>query len=295
MKSYKAICPSCGDDNLYVTPNNGMAYCFNPSCHYTEFNGKATIKKRVRSDFVPEIRGLYKELTTYYHSCIDNKARTFLYLRGFNDSTIQNLSIGYCPHGKLPIYRDPIAREAGLVDKHGNAFLGGRIVFPYFKDAETVTDIRGRTIEDDDVKYKSPFNDAVYRGAIFPYNYHLHTGKRIILTEGEIKAGIAYQYGFPTLALPGISSWRTGLLQEDDQEYIIVFDNESKPNVQREVILAIRKAAQYLIDPKIAVLPLMGKKKTEIDTFINEHGPHVFKGIIDNALNYKQWDELQAF
>jgi DNA primase len=297
MQSYKTTCPSCGKESFYVTPHNGMAHCFRPTCKLTQFNGESKGRVRVRSDNVPEIRAIYKELAWYYHSSLDSNARTYLHNRGFTDKTIDELQIGYCPNGTLPIYRDPIAKEAGLATAKNEAFLGDRITFPYFKSKDVITDIRGRAIDPtEELKYKSPFGDVIFRGAIYPYNYHLHNHKRIIIAEAEIKADIAYQLGYATMGLPGIGSWRSGFVQEDNQEIIIMFDNESNPDTQRDVIAAIRKVAGNIIKPKIAVLPIFeGEKKAEIDTFINKHGGTLFKSIIDNALEYKVWNSLQQF
>lgn len=295
--SYKTTCPSCGKESFYVTPHNGMAHCFRPTCKLTQFNGDSKYRIQVRSDNVPDIRAVYKEAAWYYHSSLDSRARIYLHNRGFTDKTITDLQIGYCPTGTLPLYRDPIAKEAGIATTKNESFLSDRITFPYFKDIDVITDIRGRAINTDEkLTYKSPFGSVTYRGAIYPYNYHLRNNKRIILAEAEIKADIAYQLGYAAMGIPGIGAWRSGFVQEHNQEIIIVFDNESNPDTQRDVIAAVRKIAGELIKPKIAVLPIFeGEKKAEIDTFINKHGGILFKSIIDNALEYKVWNSLQQF
>lgn len=295
--SYKTICPGCRHESLYVTPDNGMGYCFRPICNYIEFNGKVQRKERIRSDNVLEIRALYKEIAWYYHSALDTRATQYLYKRGFNDKTIEDLQIGYCPNGTLPLYRNTIAKEAGIATTKHEAFLGDRITFPYFKDVNTVTDIRGRAIDaTEELRYKSPFGDIIFRGAIYPYNYHLRHNTHIIIAEAEIKANIAYQLGYAAMGLPGIGSWRNGFVQEDKQRVTIVFDNESNPETQKSVIAAVRKVAGQLIKPYIAVLPLFdGDIKAEIDTFILRHGGTLFTSVIDNALTYKEWNQLQTF
>jgi len=295
--SYKTTCPSCGHISLYVTPHNGMGHCFRPVCKHTEFNGSVARKERVRSDNVPEIRQIYKEAAWYYHSSLDEKARAYLHQRGFTDKTIEELQIGYAPVGMLPLYRDPIAKEAGIATTKHEAFLGDRITFPYFKDANTITDIRGRAIDpNEELKYKSPFGDVIFRGAIYPYNYHLNASQHIIIAEAEIKADIAYQLGYAAMGLPGIGSWRPGFVQNEKQRVTIVFDNESNPETQRSVIAAVRKVAGELIKPYIAVLPIFdGEKKAEIDTFVNKYGGALFSSVIDNALTFKEWNRLQTF
>jgi hypothetical protein len=237
-------------------------------------------------------------MAAYYHECLEYNARQYLYHRGFTDRTIESLQIGYCPEGTHPLYRDPIATEAGLVDYNNSAFLANRIIFPYFKTKTMVTDLRGRTLDpDEELRYKSPHKSAYYRGAIYPYNYQLIEGaKKIIITEGEIKADISLQSGYITIGLPGILAWRSGFRPDEDVELIIVFDSESNPDTQRDVIYAIRKIAREIYKPKIAVLPRIGnEKKMEIDTFIPRFGVEMYHSIIDNALTYDRWSSLQAF
>lgn len=297
MKSYKTVCPSCGHLSFYVTPDNGMGHCFRPTCKLTQFNGDNTRKIQIRSDNVSEIRQVYKEAAWYYHSSLDTKSRVYLHKRGFTDTTIQDLMIGYCPYGSIPLYRDPMAKEAGIATAKNEAFLEHRITFPYFKNKDVITDLRGRSLDSNALlKYKSPFGGTVFRGAIYPYNYHLHNNRRIILAEAEIKANIAYQLGYAAIGIPGIGAWRSGFVQEDNQEVIIVFDNESNPDTQREVIHAVRRISKELMHVKVAVLPIFdGENKAEIDTFINKHGGALFSSVIDNALDYKIWNSLQTF
>lgn len=293
MRSYKTNCPRCNRHTFYVTPWNETGYCFSPSCHYLERNNTFAPKKRIRSDNVHEIREFYTMAAKYYHSCLTKESLQFLYKRGFNDDTIKDRMIGYVPCGRSPIYRDSIAKEAGLGTRENGAFLGGRVAFPYFKTKYTIIDIRGRSIDpNEDIKYKSPFQDSFYRGAVYPYNYDLRDNARIILTEGEIKADIAFQIGFPCMALPGMGVWRSGLVQEDGQQFIILFDTQEN---QKEVIAAIRKVVKHLDDPLIATLPLLGGKKIDIDVFILQYGKEIFTSVIDSAIPYTKWDRLQAY
>jgi len=293
MKSYKAECPKCHHHSFYVTPSNGVGYCFRASCSYLERNGSNVIREKRRSDNVTEIRQRYYDLARYYHSCLDKKATKFLHSRGLTDKTIQERLLGYCPRGNNPFYNDEIAHEAGIaVSKE--AFLADRVIFPYFKNSNTITDLRGRALDKDtELRYKSPYGGAYYRGAIYPYNYHIvKSARKVLLTEGEIKSEIAIQTGYPTMSIPGISSWRKGFIQDDDQQVVIVFDNERNPDTQLDVISAITRISKELIDPFIAVLPLYNENKAEIDTFIDKYGAGLFKSVIDNAIPYTTWLRL---
>jgi len=288
-RGYKTTCPVCHKDNFWVTEDNGMRYCFN--CKYVMHDQSKSYQPPVPSKHVDEIRGLYTQATAYYHSSLDTKGRDFLYTRGFTDQTINELKIGYCPVGSNPMYRSAIAKEAGLATQTHQAFLGNRITFPYFCDHTTVTDIRARTMgSDEELIYKSPYNGSIYRGAIYPYNHHLTVdNQRIILTEGEIKADIAVQFNYPAIALPGINAWRSGI--RHDRQYIILFD--SQRNHIKEVRRAITHVANQLSDSLVATLPLFGEQKQDIDGFILKYGIELFNAVIDAALPYEEWRELQ--
>jgi DNA primase len=292
MSGYKELCNECGKDNLYITPHNGMQYCFTPGCNYRHIDGRGIQKKRIRSTYINDIRTYYKIMAEYYHSNLDRKSLDYLYSRGFNDSMIEKQKIGYCPKEKHTLYNTYIAQEAGLLAYDGTSFLGDRIIFPYFKDKNTVVELRGRSIDKDPLRYKSPFGDSYYRGSDYPYNYQLHNARRVILTEGEIKANIALQLGYNTMALPGMGIWKQGFKQSEDQEVIILFDSQKDMQSIRK---AIDNVAARLLDPKVATLPLMNQAKMDIDIFIIQYGESLFATIIDAALPYQEWKALQLF
>lgn len=294
MASYKTTCPSCGGDNFYFTEHNGMGYCFSPTCGYSEHNGKSSGDKIIlkRSPLLPEIRELYGRMTAYYHSNLSGKALDFLYRRGYTDATIEKLKIGYCPPDQSVIYKTEVAKDAGLATYDHKAFLAERITFPYISVDGTITDIRGRDITDqEELKYKSPHGSTYYRGADYPYNYFLHKEPEIIITEGEIKAGIGLQYNYPILALPGMGSWRTGFKQLGDQKVTLLFDTQDEDiiNIRRAII----KAAGYLNNVYVATLPDMGKPKMDIDTLLSEYGVELFDIVIKAAIPFHRWVKFQ--
>lgn len=294
MKAYKTTCPKCLHDSLYVTPRNGLQYCFRASCHYIARDGTQTYQKQERSKYIQEIRQLYTDVAHYYHSALTPEAIRYLYSRGFTDSTIKQYKLGYCPSGTHPLYKSHIAEEAGLAI-HQKAFLAHRITFPYITHGKIVTDIRARAIDpDEELRYKSPFGGVYYRGAIYPYNYSMEQDQPVLLTEGEIKALIAQQYGFPTIALPGITSWRKGFIPK--QKVIVVFDTERKPDTQLDIRAAICTLHTYIEDLYVAVLPLdYNKPKAELDTFLLQYGPNLLQSLLTNALSFEQWNALQSF
>ncbi len=293
---HKETCPSCGGDNFGVTDDNGVAFCFN--CGHWARDGQTEYKPRKRSEHIAEIRNFYAQATEYYHNSLDGEARRFLTRRGFTDDTIERFKIGYCPVGKHPMYKSPIAHEAGLATNSQTGLLAGRITFPYLYDEETITDIRGRSLDpNNELRYMSPRHDTYYRGADYPYNYHLRCNKRLILTEGEIKADISSQIQYPAMALPGIMSWREGLTIDVDTDYTLIFDSQKR---MFDVRRAITRIAERMINagvnaPMIGTLPLFGRDKMDIDDLILSYGAETFADVVNSALPYTEWKELQRF
>lgn len=280
--SYKTTCPNCGGHNFYVTEHNGVKYCFN--CAYVEKEGYAEENIKVRSLHVEEIRKYYTEVTRYYHSCLDTKHRDFLHQRGIEDSTIERLQIGFCPNSSHQLYVHPLAEESGISIKR-EPFLSNRIIFPYWFEGK-VTDMRGRTVDMDELKYKSPFKSAYYRGADYAYNVSALPEETIVITEGEIKSILPEQFGLPTKGLPGMNAERT-ISVGTFKKVVLCFDNQRYN--RKQLIMAIKRWAQKLPNPFIATLPLRGKDKQDIDGYILQYGIDSYKQVIAAAMPYEKW------
>ena len=280
--SYKTTCPNCGKGNFYVTEENGMKYCFN--CTYVEKDG-AIEQTKVRSEHIDSIRNYYNELVEYYHSCLDTEHVTFLHNRGITDDTIQRLKIGYCPNSAHVLYTHPLAKESGMSIKN-EPFLADRIVFPYWFDNQ-VTDIRGRSLVLQGAeKYKSPFHSAYFRGADYAYNVKTISEKTIVVTEGEIKSILPEQHGLPTKGLPGMNANRM-IAVAPFQKVVICFDNQR--HKRADLIRAIKRLAQRIPNVFIATLPLRGKDKQDIDSYILSYGVDAYKQVIAAAMPYDRW------
>lgn len=289
-QSYKSICPQCGGNDYYITPHNGKKYCFH--CTYFESDGKFNPVDITPSPNIEAIRNRYTQAAIYYHSCLQKEHYDYLRNRGYTDKIIEERKIGFCPHGTHPMYHDAIAKEAGLVYQTTTerlAFLEGRITFPYIVGSKIV-DIRGRLYkgECNGERYKSPYGGVIYRGAVYPYNYNQHKENKLIITEGEIKSDVVTQeLGIASIGIPGINAWRKGYVPLEDQENILIFDNQQKN--MHLVRKAINKIAQYIHNLWIVTLPLMGRSKMDIDTFIIEYGKDMARMIIDGAMPYNKW------
>ena len=281
--SYKTLCPQCGKSNFYVTEHNGTKYCFN--CAYLEKDGDYEDVK-VRSENIEGIREYYRELTEYYHSCLEPKHRIFLNERGITDTTIERLKIGYCPNSSHVLYTHPLGKESGLVLSTKEPFLSDRVIFPYWFDNQ-VTDMRGRSLVLHGAeKYKSPFHSAYFRGADYAYNISTTPEKTIVITEGEIKSILPEQEGLPTKGLPGMNANRQ-ITVSPFKNMVICFDNQRHKRI--ELIRAIKRIAQRIPNVKIATLPLRGKEKQDIDSYILNYGIDAYKQVISAALPYDVW------
>jgi DNA primase len=244
-----------------------------------------------RANDIHGIRQLYGELTDYYHSCLAPEHRTYLLNRGFTDETISAYRIGYVPDTTHILYRNEYVIDGGIVRKDGTPFLLGRLIFPYMVGS-VVTDMRGRLfVGESEQKYLSPYGGSFYRGADYPYSYdNLAQHEKIVLTEGEAKAIASNQAGVPTVSIPGILSLRPQLKQRDNQTFTVCFDSQVEH--WYDVIRAIQRLAKKFQNLLIATLPLLGREKMDIDTFINDYGADKYKDVISRAIPYSNWLSL---
>lgn len=298
-RGWKVLCPSCGGNDLWYTPENNRAYCFECSANYSI--GEQKNKEDIPVFDVDKIRSFYTSVASEYHSLIDKDHREYLHSRGVDDSAIDNFQIGYCPAGHLLQYRSDIARYSGIVSRDATSWLSNRIVFPYIAES-VVTDMRGRSMSGEDPKYKSAFHRSYSRGAIFPYNYdraseRSRDTKRVIITEGEIKAILADVHGYAAIALPGMTSWRRNTIFPSDVDIITVFDNSAKFSDRIRVDKAIAKITRYVPNLYVALLPLLGESKMDIDSYLlhKRGGAQRFDRIINGALEYKDYVKLRRF
>lgn len=287
---HKENCPECGGHNLYVTPHNGLAYCFN--CGYRNGRSQGGNAFTSNPEVIEEIRDFYGKCVSYYVSCLSGAALTYLRERGISDSVIQQRRIGFCPDTHHSLYDLPIAKTAGISSGR-NSVLHGRIIFPYIAPTTgAIVDMRGRALDDESVKYKGPFGSAYVRGADeWPYGAEI-SADSFLLTEGEIKAIVATQHGFPTIGLPGINTWKWRVRELSAKSVTVVFDSQRSSTVNEAVYQAIDKLASKLESCKVATLPLMGREKMDLDEFVLTKGLHELKLVLDKALPYETWAKL---
>lgn len=295
-RGVKVICSSCGGKNCWITFDNARGFCFNCGETFILSDVPRVYVEQVEYD-IPILRRYYKSLTEFYQNCLTIDHREYLKRRGIDSP--EEYGFGYCPNGASALYSSQIAKDAGVVNYDGQPSLGDRIVFPYIVDDE-ITDIRGRAFGDIKPKYKSLRHSSKSRGAVYPFNYTRAMKKSkdiLIITEGEIKAVVADIHGFACVALPGMLSWRSGLVLRSDITPVIVFDNSSNREDRTRVDRAIDSIAKRLLNAHVAMLPLLGEEKMDVDSYLlhKRGGANRFKHIIENAVSYKDYRKLRRF
>lgn len=300
-RGYKVRCPNCSGKDLWVTLDNGKAYCFECGASYI-IEGKKPQRDLEPMYNVDEIRAFYTAIQQYYHSNITTQHRDYLYNRGLDDTAIRTFMIGFCPSGRMLQYRTEVSQHSGLANKNGESYLAGRITFPYIA-SNLVTDVRGRSLnQNDPMKYKSPRFSAHARGAWYPFNFdrayeRAKEQKRLIITEGEIKAIVADMFGYAAVALPGMATWRKALLPDKSLEYIILFDSSAKAKDMLKVAKAVERVVDRIPFAKVAQLPLLGEQKQDIDSFLlhKKGGKDYFDYVLDSAVSYDTYQRLRRF
>lgn len=289
MGSYKTVCPNCGGNN-YSIFDNGTSKCWN--CDYSKRLDSVPYRPLRRSKYIKEIREYYDFITHYYHSCLDDSHRVWLYRRGISDYSIETLRIGFAPDESHIHYIPRIAKIAGLATKENKPVLGGRIIFPFLSEG-FVSDVWGRALDDSPIRYKGPAGSSYTRGADYTYchdyAYKPNAFQRVVRTEGLIKAIVSNQYGIPCIAYPGTNAYRNGTPPMQGQTQIIIFDNQVEN--RRQLLAAIRKEAERHSNVKIGTLPLNGRSKMDIDTFILQYGIDEYRRVVDGALEYFVWKQ----
>lgn len=260
---------------------------------------------------------LYSRVSDLYHKLLPDHARTYLHKRGLDDTAIHTFMLGYCPSTPFALYDSPLARLVGLITDQGKPTLQERITIPYTYKG-VVYDIRGRLVESKHGAYISrPFATASSLLSVvtdtkyislpkkytpevrYPYNVDGALTKAreyIIITEGEFKAIVADQYGFPCVALPGMSSYRVFPSDVLKYPHILVFDSQEGHDDQIDAAMASFVRKHPVKDVYVARLPLLGYQKMDIDTFLlhPQGGAKNFQTLLESAIPWKTYVRLRA-
>jgi len=298
------ICPVCGCRDANFNKVKGVWRCWHcPSSGFiVDEEGKSvyTVSEVETPLFdIPEIRKLYSSLADKFHESLTSEALTYLKGRGLTEDTINNFKLGFCSTDFYDEYSSGVAEDSGIVYQ-SYPVLSNRIIIPYFFENE-VTDLRGRIL--DCITYKK--NTPTYlslagnhksRGAEFLFNHDI-IGKsdRVIITEGEFKALLAIQYGFPIVATPGVFAWNKEWSKLfKGKEVILAADNENKSGLRSPAYLMTKLLKKEIPQLKVAVLfKTFKQEKVDIDSLIINSGVKSFENAVDGAMDSTRWLWLQ--
>ncbi|WP_221565632.1 DNA primase [Alkalihalobacillus sp. TS-13] len=253
-------------------------------------NDKASKEKEIMKDG-------HRLLARLYHHCLTNtdygqKAKEYLYNRGFNDEMIEHFQIGYAPDSwefvssflQKRNYSLPMMQEAGLVGKRefdGKFFdrFRDRIMFPIWDTQGKNIAFGGRILGDGEPKYlNSPETKIFNKGKIL-YGYHLarpamRKEDKVILFEGYVDVIAAWKAditnGVATLGT-SLTQDQAKLLSRNVSTVIICYDSDNAG------ITAAFRATELLekvnCNVKIAQMP----QGLDPDDYIQKHGGDRFQ------------------
>ncbi len=327
--NYVALCPFHKEKtpSFNVSDDKGFYHCFGCGKNGDIFNylmetenlsflealkklsdqaGIITSKQNYSID--PKITNYFNLLKRVSESYINNlnsslgeKARNYLQTRGFNESIINNFSLGYSGNLKSNKYlvstllkegfsiNDFI--EVGLVKKNNEKnlvfFFQQRIMFPILNNSGKVIAFGGRILGDGNPKYlNSPETSLFVKSkelfGIFNGKKLLNK-KRFIICEGYTDVICLQSYGYPAVASLGTSlkDYQIEKIFKLVDEAFLVFDGD----------LAGKNAAERVFEKYLPKLKLNKKLKfvflpDELDPeeFIMKYGLQELEIMLDKAI-----------
>jgi Zn ribbon nucleic-acid-binding protein len=201
-KEWSSTCPTCGGkDRFLFWPNEGNFWC--RQCELSGFidqeaqstltdDQRADIERRKRHARQAELdrkrtaleKLQIKRPDIIYHKNLNGQTQYLQERWGLHPETIEQFRVGYCQACPTSTYSDSFT-------------------IPYYW-AKRLINVRHRLL--------NPNGSGKYRPeasglptAIFNANM-IKDEEWLVLVEGEFKAMVLYQYGFPTIAIPGASN-----------------------------------------------------------------------------------------
>jgi len=303
---YCPVC-DCSDANFFI--NNRLTW----NCWHCSESGRIINDTGEEVDYIEEaqpsktldiseIRKIYAECVEEYKKNLSTSIKDYLKSRGLEDSTIDKFKLGFCSRGQnLKIYNDKNAKDAGII-REDRPTLADRLVIPYLFNNE-VTDLRGRIIETIGIKYKE--NTPKYislegsynlRGANYFFNHDIiNESDTVIITEGEFKAIVAYQHGFPIVATPDITKCNN---EWDDllknKKVILAADNEYVIGRRSPCYIQAKFLMKHVPHLRVARFNRNIKSnKTDIDSLILSRGSRELKWAVETSMTVEDFLKIE--
>lgn len=203
-REYSSMCPNCGegDDRFRFWPEKGNYWC-----RVCEVKGFVTEGDKLIIDSakyeawqrIEELRKSKERLAkmsaldrlaatdndSRYHHLMDS--RLHWYNQGLNDATIDRYKLGYCP--ACPTFKDSPSHTIPITYKNKLYNIRHRLIYPNGSG-----------------KYRPEM--AGLPSALFNADLLIEPGWFTVVAEGEVKSMVLNQAGFPTVGVPGASSFQ---------------------------------------------------------------------------------------
>jgi hypothetical protein len=292
-------CASCGCDDANYNIIKGLGRCWHCNCKFiiTGITADYVVSedKKEQSLNISDVRSLYGKLVEKYHQNIAIPVMKYLTDRGLSQATIDKFKLGFCPTDFYDEYNDSLAEKAGIITK-GYPILTNRVTIPYLFNNEA-TDIRGRIVnsvfqyKDHTPTYLSLPGGHSMRGSTYLFNHDVLKNSTVIITEGEFKAIVADQYGFPVLSTPGIFGWQKEWAPLfKGKEVILAADVDKTAGCQSPAFLMTKMLVGQIPQLKVALLNWVGTKgKVDIDSLIVGGNVKAFDRSVRGAINARDW------
>jgi hypothetical protein len=240
---YSAGCPACGGEDRFIFwPDDGGYWC--RQCNLKGFistNGSsgpdwqrialAEAARRAAAErdanvALAEVAKLSPTVAKYHANLLDPEKRAIWHTWGLTDESIDSRHLGYC-------FACPTCRESDS------------LAIPYYHHGKIVS-IRHRLLHPlvDGGKYRPQFRGLP--AALF--NADVLDGELdfVLLVEGEIKALVLAQYGFPTVAVPGIATFKAEWLPMFQGVRVVVIPDPSAESQGHAIAGDLGSAASVL-------------------------------------------------
>jgi hypothetical protein len=297
-------CPNGCGLKLYVNTSKQLYFCV--KCGQEKefikgkFSGRGTIQSLLKYFKCPEehiplpekkiveepfceifFRKTLTELFSHSDKLLSPAHLTYLQKRGFNTNSLHcissSLALEYLKqnYSNADLLKLQFLKET---QKTASWLISGKLLIPYFEYG-IVTGVRAKSmLENPTVKYLwADKNKAAQR----IYNHDLLLSNKIIIwTEGEFKAALCTEKGYPTIATPGVGIGHENLafnLCRYNTKFVYVcFDTEEVGSKsEAEVNKCYRRAESILsnldIPHKRVFIPSTGGK-VDLDTYILQEG-----------------------
>jgi hypothetical protein len=287
------ICPECGKKALYFNSTKGLAHCF--VCDYGK-GLKALVD--LQQPAVAEVKIDYVLHNTVTQKVVelaklDDVHREYLKDRGvFNPEKYGIGTIPFQIHKILTQYFSQEELIASGYCNNRNGFAPGaalhyrRISIPYWQGSDIVTvktRINPYSMDDDfSPRYANPKGSRI--GDLIWYR---DLGDDIIVTEGELKAIVALEFGYAAVAVPGINPKPKALtslkkIVKKAKRVFIIFDTDLEFKEKKPLLEKVVEINKLIPNSVIAFLP-EESEKVDLDSYLIAHSLRDFDDFLEDS------------